>query len=263
MPYDRPFFVDLLTSFVTSAKFTRHEFEEYVLPVVEAETRAALTDPATRAVDLAHALAFRSGLGSSIFASSENSSVNAGDVKAFAASTFRKGNFAILGTGIDQHTLSKLVEHDLGSSALATAETTTRPTSYFGGETRIEAHGGPQTIFVGFGTTVVPVPELSALSAHLSPQSSVKWSHGLSPISTKIPEGTSVQSMTLPYSDATLFGFLVQGPTGESVREAGKVAVKALKDSAVSGGIKAEELKKAVSKAKFAAASTAEGSRDG
>ena len=252
----------MLTSFITSAKFTRHEFEEYVLPLVEAESLSALTNPATRAIELAHSLAFRSGLGSSLFAS-PNNHLYTEDVKAFAASAFQKGNIAVLGAGIDQTTLSKLVANSLGSSSAATTTApSTPPTSYFGGETRVEAHGGPQTIFIGFGATGSSAPEIAALSAHLSPQSAIKWSRGQSPIAAKIPHGTSVQTVFLPYSDATLFGLLVQGPTGESTKEAGKVAVKALKDSAVSGGLKGEELKKAVAKAKFAAASAIESDRD-
>jgi ubiquinol-cytochrome c reductase core subunit 2 len=258
----RSFFVEVLTSFITSAKFTRHEFQEYVLPVIEAETLTASSDPATRAIEVAHALAFRSGLGSSIFAPS-NTSITEEDIKAFAASAFSKGNIAVLGTGIDQSKLSKLVEKSLGSlTSPAATSPTPPPSTYFGGETRIESHDGLQTVFIGFGATGAALPELAALSAHLSPQPSVKWSQGLSPISDKIPLGTSVQTVLLPYSDATLFGLLVQGTTSEGVKEAGKAAVKALKDSAVSGAVKAEELKKAVAKAKFAAASAVE-DRDG
>lgn len=70
---------------------------------------------------------------------------------------------------------------------------------------------------------------------------------------------TSVRAVYLPYSDATLFGLLVQGSTAEGVKSAGKAAVAALK---AAGDVKGEELKKAVMKAKFAAASSLDG-RDG
>ena len=80
----------------------------------------------------------------------------------------------------------------------------------------------------------------------------MKWSEGTSPI-TGIPTGASVQSVHLPYSDATLFGLLVQGETAEDVKAAGKAAVAALKSVS---SIKAEDVKKAVAKAKFAAASS-------
>ncbi|RDB17516.1 Cytochrome b-c1 complex subunit 2, mitochondrial [Hypsizygus marmoreus] len=255
---DEEFFVDVLSSFVTSAKYTRHEFEEYVAPVVEGEVTAASADPATQAIELAHALAFRSGLGSSLFAPSHNS-ITAEDIKSYAKSAFTKGNIAVIGTGIDPSVLTQLVEKSLGT-APAAGTTSSPASSYFGGESRTEAHGGPQTVFIGFGVAGVPSAELAVLAAHLSPEAAVKWSQGLSPIAAAIPQGTSVQSVYLPYSDATLVGLLVQGGNAADVKAAGKAAVQALKSAA--SGISAEELKKAVAKAKFAAASAVD-SRDG
>ena len=50
--------VDVLSTFLTSS----------VLPLVAEESRAASEDPGTRAIEIAHALAFGNGLGSSVFA---------------------------------------------------------------------------------------------------------------------------------------------------------------------------------------------------
>jgi len=75
-----------------------------------------------------------------------------------------------------------------------------------------------------------------------------------------IPEGTSVQSLYLPYSDAGLFGLVVSGRTVEGVKEAGKVAVEVLKKS--TKGLTEDELKIALAKAKLGAASAVE-SREG
>jgi ubiquinol-cytochrome c reductase core subunit 2 len=252
LPADAPFFVDVLTSFVTSAKFTRHEFEEYVAPLVEAETEATLHDPATRAINAAHALAFRSGLGQSLFAP-EHPDLVVEDVKAFASQAFSKGNIAVVGTGIDQATLSSLVEKGF-ASASAGSSVSSPATQYFGGETRIDAHG-PQTVFIGFGTAGAPSSGLAALAAHLSTTPSVKWSKGLSPLAA-VSGGASVQTVYLPYSDATLFGLLVQGSTATAVKESAKAAVAALKSA--SRSIKAEELQAAIAKAKFSAASALE-----
>ena len=246
-----PYFVDVLTSFVTSAKFTRHEYEEYVAPHVSAETEAASRDPAIFAVDAAHSLAFRSGLGSSLFAPAHND-LTVDDVKSYASSVFTKGNVAVIGTGIDQSTLTALVEKAFAKVA-ETSAVSAPSSKYFGGETRVAGHGGPQTVFIGFGTAGSPSAEHAALAAHLSTTPSVKWSKGLSPLSS-LPEETSVRPVYLPYSDASLFGLLVQGSTPSKVKEAGQAAVAALK--AASKSIKAEELKTAVAKAKFAAASS-------
>jgi ubiquinol-cytochrome c reductase core subunit 2 len=117
-------------------------------------------------------------------------------------------------------------------------------------------------VFIGFGATGEPSGELATLAAHLSPQPSIKWSKGISSIASTIPEGTSVQSVYLPYSDATLVGLLVQGQTAAGVKEASKAAVQALKGAAATGGVSPEELKKAIAKAKFAAANALD-SREG
>lgn len=256
----------MLSSFVTSGRFTRHELHEYVQPVCEAESAAATANPATRALEAAHALAFRSGLGSSIFVS-ENCSISHDDVRAYAESVFgAPSNVAVLGTGIDPSVLQKLVEKSLGNAlgvktagAGAAKMAESAPSRYFGGETRIEAHGALETVFVGFGATGSASPDLAALAAHLDPTPSLKWSQGLSPIASSIPTGTSVKAVYLPYSDATLVGFLVQGRNTDDIKMAGKAAVEALK---AAGKVEGDELRKAVAKAKFAAASSIDG-RDG
>lgn len=112
-------------------------------------------------------------------------------------------------------------------------------------------------MFIGFGTSGVPSSDLAALAAHISPQPAVKWSQGTSSIAAASPPNSSVQTVYLPYSDATLFGLLVQGATPADVKEAGKAAVAALK-----AGIKEQDVKKAVAKAKFNVASSLE-SREG
>ncbi|KAG6865889.1 hypothetical protein C0991_010970 [Blastosporella zonata] len=255
---DEQFFVDVLSSFVNSAKFTRHEFEEYVTPLIEADSAAVDADPATRAVEIAHALAFRSGLGASLFAPS-HSSLTAEDIKTYAKSAFTKGNIAVLGSGIDQSVLSQLVEKSFASTP-ATAASPASASTYFGGENRIDAHNGPQTVFIGFGATGAPTPELAALAAHLSPGPSVKWSQSISPLAAAVPIGVSVQSVYLPYSDATLVGVLVQGASAADIKVAATAAVAELKKAAA--GLSQEDVQRAVAKAKFAAASAAE-SRDG
>lgn len=246
---DEQFFVDVLSSFVTSAKFTRHELYEYVVPLCQAESTSLLSDPATHALEAAHALAFRAGLGASVFSSAGNA-ITIDDVKAYASKVFGAGNIAVLGSGIDPTTLQGLVEKSL-SGLSSSASVSSTPSKYFGGETRVDGHGSAETVFIGFGTTGATAPELAVLAAHLDPTPAVKWSQGLSPIASSIPAGTSVRSVLLPYSDATLFGLLVQGPTTAAVKEAGTAAVTALKAAA---NLKGDDLKKAIGKAKFAAA---------
>ena len=229
-------------------------------PLIEGDVTGAEANPAVRALELAHVIAFRSGLGSSIFAPAHRS-FSAADIKSFAASAFAKSNIAVLGTGIEQSVLAQLVEKSL-ASVPATSTPSSPSSTYYGGENRVASHGGPQTVFIGFGATGEPSAELATLAALLSPHPSIKWSKGTSAIASVLTEGTSVQSVYLPYSDATLVGLLVQGQTAAGVTEAGKAAVQALKSAAATGGVSPEELKKAVAKAKFAAANTLD-SREG
>ncbi|KAJ7180552.1 Metalloenzyme, LuxS/M16 peptidase-like protein [Mycena filopes] len=252
LPGDEQYFVDVLASVIASSQFHRHEFEELVLPTIEGEVNALQADPATHALELAHALAFRNGLGASLFAA-PHTPLTASDVAEFAAKAFSKGNFAVLGTGISQSALSSLVQASLAAKSSSPAPTTSA-SSYFGGETRAETHGTPQTIFIGFGAAGAPAPELAALAAYLDPNPSVKWARSASPMLQA--EKTSVQAVYLPYSDAALVGLLIQGPTTAGVREAGKAAVVALKGTS---GIKPEALKSAIAKAKFRLASSADG----
>ncbi|KXN90755.1 Cytochrome b-c1 complex subunit 2, mitochondrial [Leucoagaricus sp. SymC.cos] len=254
---DEAFFVDVLSSFITSARFTRHEFEEYVNPQVTSDTEVASSNPTIRALEAAHALAFRSGLGSSLFAPMHND-IDIDQIKEYAASTFAKGNIAVIGTNIDSMTLTKLVDASFANSNTTAEGTATPASKYFGGENRLEATSeGPQTVFIGFGTTSnTSSSEIATLAAHLNAQPSIKWAKGLSPVAQAIPEGTSVQSVYFPYSDASLFGLLVQGESVEGVRDAAKVAVEALKKAGK--GLSESELKSAVAKAKFAAASKVE-----
>lgn len=156
--------------------------------------------------------------------------------------------------------MTKLVDASFAAAAEG-AVSTPAASKYFGGETRLEGTEGLQTVFIGFGTAgSAPSAELATLAAHLSTAPAVKWSKGLSPITAAAPAGARVQSVYLPYSDASLFGFLVQAETAEDVTEAGKIAAEALKNAAK--GLKEEQLKAAVAKAKFAAASEIE-SREG
>ncbi|KAG8817500.1 ubiquinol-cytochrome c reductase core subunit 1 [Serendipita sp. 401] len=253
---DEAFFVDVLSSILTSTRFTPHEFAESVLPSVQAESSEAAHDPALTAVEIAHALAFRKGLGSSLFASPAGPTVTPEDVKAFASSAFSKSGISILGTGIDSSVLAKLVEKSLSSlPASGSSGAASVATKSHGGESRVlaETHG-TQTVFVGYGSVGAPSPELSVLAAHLSASPSVKWSDGTSSTFTNLPQGSKVQTVLLPYSDATLFGFLVQAPTSEGVLQAGKAVVAGLKEASGSSSIRPEAWKKAVAKAKFAAA---------
>ena len=226
---------------------------------MHAKTTEAADNSAVTALDFGHTLAFRSGLGASLFAA-PHAHLTPEYARSFAHTAFSKENIAIVGTGVDSGLLSKLAGHSFAPLLSTSAAAAPAPTKYFGGESRVAAGGHslhPQTVFIGYGTTAPNLQELAAVKAFLSLHPHLKWAHGsASPLFEGLLAHARVEPVLLPYIDAALFGVLVQAPTIKEVHDAGKIAVKVFKGAA--GSVKAEDLKKAVSKAKFEAASALE-----
>jgi ubiquinol-cytochrome c reductase core subunit 2 len=244
-----------LSGLFTSPAFAAHELHEAVLPSVEAESAAAVADSVTHAIEVAHSLAFRSGLGYSLFAP-PHSEFTPEDVKSFASKAFSSNNMAIVGTGIEESKLVKLVERHFASIA-PSAMISSSASRYFGGDSRSNAHShSPAAVFVGYGTTKAS-PELAVLAAHLNPTPSIKWSAGNSPLAPLSAAGASVHVVNAPFSDAALFGLVIQAPSPEGLTSASKAAVKALKDAG-SGSLKGDDLTRAIARAKYWAAKSLE-----
>jgi ubiquinol-cytochrome c reductase core subunit 2 len=263
---DRAYFVDVLASFLASPKFTRHELNEYVLPAVHSESSAAIQSAPTHALELAHALAFRNGLGYSLYADAHAAgTITAEDVRDLhARAVGNPGGVAVLGTGISTESLAKLLESAFSANKKASAtpvpETRTAPaTAYHGGAARVASAHGPQALFVGFGSTATAsVPALHALAAHLNPAPALKWATSAAPLASAIPVGVSAYSVLLPYSDATLIGVVLEGTDGGALKEGAKAVVGAFKDAAA-GKVGKEELARATARAKFQLAAGVEG----
>ncbi|KAG6379971.1 hypothetical protein JVT61DRAFT_10543 [Boletus reticuloceps] len=122
------FFTSVLTSILATPKFLPHEYMEYVLPVVRDEATPSSQLPSAVAVEAAHALAFHTGLGASLFCSLQ---------------VFTSGNVTAIGTGINSARLAELVDSALADAALPTSSPiTAMPSKYFGGSMRISLHEG-------------------------------------------------------------------------------------------------------------------------
>ncbi|KAH9956736.1 LuxS/MPP-like metallohydrolase [Russula dissimulans] len=275
---DEAHFIDYLASFLVSPKFTRHELSEYVLPAVHSESSAASQSAPTHALELAHALAFRHGLGHSLYADSQTAgSITAEDVRDLhARAVANPSGVAILGTGIPAETLAKLFDDALSAHNNNSKNKTPAPaptaapaappaTTYHGGAARFSsAHGSQQqAIFIGFGSTAsASLPALHVLAAHLNPAPALKWASSAAPVASRIPAGVHARSVLLPYSDATLIGVVLEGTDGAALGDAAKAVVGAFKDAAATGGggkVGKEELGRAVARAKFQLAAGVEG----
>jgi ubiquinol-cytochrome c reductase core subunit 2 len=254
----RDHFLNVLASVLSSTHYYPHEYSELVLPTIQSESLSALASSSTLAMDAAHSIAFRRGLGNSLYAS-PHSPVSAVEVKNFAQQAFAKSNIAVLGAGISTENLSKAVQSAFGSGS-GGESLSSGSSQYYGGEQRIplDVHAGPgaqPTMVIAYGTTNTSA-DLKVLPHLLGGETAVKWSHGTSPLSQVAAKvhGASAKAFLLPYSDASLFGVVVTAPTSEGVASVAKEVAGLMK------GLKGkdEEIKRAVSKAKFYAATQLE-----
>ena len=98
-----------------------------------------------------------------------------------------------------------------------------------------------QTISIGYGTTAPNLQELAALKAFLSLHPQLKWAYCNTSSPFKgLPAPARIEPVLLLYTNAVLFGLLVQAPTTEEVH---------VREKSQSTCSKAEEPNKAVSKA--------------
>lgn len=260
---DRDHFLEVLASVLSSTYFHPHEYSELVLPTVESEARAALASPSTLALDLAHNLAFRRGLGNSLFAS-PHSPVTASDVKAYAQQAFSKTNISVLGSGISTDALSKAVQSAFGSGSAGSPTLSSGSSEYFGGESRVplDLHADPNaqpTMVIAYGASGAPTADMKVLPYIIGGDSSVKWTPGTSELSIRAAgiSGASAQSFILPYSDAALLGVVLTAPTSEVLRDLANVVVDDL-SKVQNGKLGKDIVKRSVAKAKFAEATRLE-----
>ncbi|KDN39952.1 putative QCR2-40 kDa ubiquinol cytochrome-c reductase core protein 2 [Tilletiaria anomala UBC 951] len=267
---DEDFFVEVLGDAVSQAKFARHEYSESVVPLIQSDAEFAAANPLVSGFDQLTSTAYRNrGLGASLFAS-HSSPISYSDVQHYAKSVLAKNNLAVLGSGIESEKLAKLVQQHFAplSPSASSASTTKTPSTYYGGEHRVQyapAHHDSSArasfghVFLAFeGAANGASPELAVLRSLLGGESSVKWSKGQSPlsaISAQAP-GATVSAFNLGFSDAGLFGIHVSAPH-ERIAAVAKSAMNALKE--IASQSKVDDIKRAVAKAKFEAAATLEG----
>ncbi|KAH8827532.1 peptidase family M16-domain-containing protein [Flagelloscypha sp. PMI_526] len=274
---DEAKFLDILVQTAFNVHFPRHDYQEYVLPALQAAWAHHTHDPVSLALEQAHQLAFRSSpLANSVF-SSHGPHLEELGVAAFSIRTALSGNATFIyrgPAGFDtsaftsafeavQTRVQRVVEREMqavGVSQLPehlVALSKTTPT-VFGGSNRIQSSHGPQTVFVGFAAAGAPTPALATVAASLSPASHLKWTAHASAFAEGVPTGVEIKQVYSPYSDAALLGFTIQGSSVSGVKEAAKTVVSKLKATKV----KPDQLTLAKTKAKFALAQQLD-TRDG
>ncbi|KAI0884500.1 LuxS/MPP-like metallohydrolase [Annulohypoxylon maeteangense] len=262
---DIPYFTELLAEVISETKYTTFEYHEEVERVLKVKQAKLANDVSALALDSVHSVAFHRGLGASLYPTSSTplKNLNEHTIAAYASAAYTKPNIALIGDGATTTALHKWTEQffkNVPASKPKNIEFYTKPTEYYGGETRISHTGGNSLVIAFPGSSFNAFkPEIAVLAALLGGQPNVKWSPGFTLLSKAAASNGVVASGTnLAYSDAGLLAIQITG-AAESVHKAGAEAVKALKGIA-EGTTSKEDLTKAIAKAKFDAL---EGSQSG
>ncbi|KAJ3406319.1 ubiquinol-cytochrome c reductase core subunit 1 [Chytriomyces hyalinus] len=230
--------VDVVPSLINQVfnpSFQPYEFLD-ALPGVSDETAASLANPTTRVLDTLHHIAFRRGLGNSLFATDRAlNNLKRSDLQAFASAHFTAEKIAIVGNGVAHDELEALVNSSFDGVAVpATSGAAPTPASaYFGGETRISG-SGPSLVAIGFKSE--PFTNIHAhatslvLRAVLDGTQRLKWgstSGATGLLAKAAAPGTDVTAFNASYTDAGLFGLYIKGnaPNVKSVAQRSIAAI--------------------------------------
>ena len=240
-----------------------HELHEAVEPVIHLKQAKYAGNTLAVAVDSAHAVAFHSGLGQSLYPTTSTSGyLSEHSAAAFAESAYVRDNIAVVADGASRQTVSKWVDRffkGVPTTSHSKLPLNITDSKYYGGEQRTASSGG-NALVIGFSSAALGSvsPEISVLVALLGGTSSIKWSPGFSLLAkaAAAAPGSHVAAVNLAYGDAGLLTIQITGGA-QSVRKAAEESVKALK-SVVEGAVAKEDLTKAIAKAKFDALTTNE-----
>jgi ubiquinol-cytochrome c reductase core subunit 2 len=257
-----------LVNHVFNPAFQPYEFLD-AIPNVLAESSASLADPSVEVFDKLHQIAFRAGLGNSLFATTAGvKGLKRAHLQEFASKTFTSDKIAVVGSGVVHEELTALVDEALKGIALASSKYTPSASKYFGGEARIEA--GPKsnsTFAVAFKSVPFTSPEYPAalvLKALLDGTQHLKWGSvsGASSLLSKAASGNnSVSAFATSYSDAGILGFVVEGEAS-GVQSVAQKSIDAIKSVASGSGVSAESLARAKKAAIIDAEAASFASRD-
>ncbi|KAG5363455.1 Cytochrome b-c1 complex subunit 2 [Yarrowia sp. B02] len=247
---DLPYFVDAFANVLKETKFQQFELTERVVPVAQLDLIKREADAGFVALEAAHEVAFRTGLGNSVYAQGY-SPVTLDDVKEFAKQVYAKQNVAVVGNNVVPEDLAKLVGSAFADLQEGSKVTQAQPTTLHGGEARVRASGGNAvTIALPIAE---PKPVYHALASFIGGQAAMPWSVGASPLAQATAgTTTSAQASFHNYGDAGLFAITIKGASAAEITQVAHKAVQVLKDTGAE--VTEEQAARAYAKSKFAAA---------
>jgi len=211
--------IDYLTDAVSNQAFKPWELKDS-LPRMKVEL--AMMSPATRAMELLHLAAFRTGLGNALYSGSHKvGSHGPADLQQFVTKHFTTNRSALVGVGIDHAVLTKLaellsLEEGAGPSNVAT--------KFFAGEERMETGGNLAYVALAAAapgaTSVKDALASMLLQRVLGMGSHVKWGQGQGKLAKAAAAASasnhSVAAIGPMYSDGGLLGAMVIADSGSA-----------------------------------------------
>ncbi|KAI5862265.1 LuxS/MPP-like metallohydrolase [Durotheca rogersii] len=255
---DIPYFTELLAEVISETRYTTFEYHEDVERVLHVKQSKLAGDVSAQALDLAHSVAFHSGLGAPLYPTTSTplgGYLSEHSIVDYAAAVYAKSKIAIVADGATPAALHRWTEQffkTVPAQPSGPLALNTKPTTYYGGEQRTPHTAGNSLVIAFPGSSFKAFrPEIAVLAALLGGQPNVKWSPGFTILSKAAAgiTGLTASGTNFTYSDSGLLVIQVTGPAA-SVRKVGEEAVKALK-SIAGGTIGEKDVTKAVSKAKF------------
>jgi ubiquinol-cytochrome c reductase core subunit 2 len=232
-----------------------------VVPQVAGDYEQVIRSPESLALDVAHHLAFRQGLGNSLFATPHTEVPYESAVKYANLVYNSSANSILLASGVDAEVLKPLVKDFFPFvSNTEVSVSSSSSNKYYGGEVRLppttEAATGEGHFLLAFPGSArgsASAAQYTILRHVLGGESSLKWNRGTSPLANI--ESGEARAFNVSYPDAGLFGIQIKS----SIEKTGETVTKALAElKKVASGVDAEALKRAVGKAKYEAASALE-----
>ncbi|KAG5455635.1 MAG: Metalloenzyme, LuxS/M16 peptidase-like protein, partial [Olpidium bornovanus] len=254
-----PYFVEVLREAAYGTKFNVYEGGS-VGYLVSLETSRAIRDPEIAVNESLHRVAFRNGLGNSLFAPSQ-SKLDLSTVKGFG---LRQSSFsdkvALVASGVDLSELERLARDLLSPDqvGLTKSSEATQASKYFGGERRVDAPSD-ETGHLAIGYPSGAFGSAADCAAHVLKAYLGGWNSacdGTSPLGkVAAATGACFQPFAYSYSDAGLFGVRIQSAY-DKAQSAASAVVSEIRKAAE--GIPEAEFARSVATAKVAILSALE-----
>lgn len=253
MREDLPYYVELLGDVVSKTKFTDYELPERIAQLVFFDAMAASKNSLTVALDVCHGVAFRRGLGNSLYADPATMP-HIDAIRSYAQSSYTRPNMTVVASGVQHAELAQFVGEYFADVPSGTAAKPNK-TKYFGGESRAKSPAASAFV-IGFEGKPSPIVasrevDMFVLNSLLDGATHMKWNVGTNPLALAAAEaapGVKALAQEFAYSDGGLFTINITGPPS-AIRRAAENSVKKLKE--IASGVKSEDMKSAIAKAKF------------